>query len=124
MPERVFDVHREINSDEKFAERPSSLSSSSFRRKKTWDSGFYAASKIIMTRSKFADLRRIGDDFMISQAFTCPFHDISGESFGSGSPDDEECLTKIAGHRSLSVSSMESAGSSVCSLDDTGASSR
>ena len=115
-------VHRDKSSDEKFVERPSSLSSSSFKRKKACDSGFYAATKVIMTRSKFADLRRIGDDFTISQALTSPFHDISGDSFGSGSPDDEECPSKIASHqlgRSLSVSSVESA-SSVGSLDNSG----
>jgi hypothetical protein len=113
--------------EEMVVERPTSLSSSSFRRKKAWDSDFYAASKIIMTRSKFADLRRIGDDFTISQALSSPFCDISNDSLGSGSPEEEEeeegegmRTSKTTGcrqlGRSLSVSSMESASSSVCSL--------
>ena len=132
-PERVSDPPHESVSGEKTVKRPTSLSSSSFRRKKTWDSGFYAASKIIMTRSKFADLRRIGDDFTISQALTSPFHDISSDGFGSGSPEEEEeeeeeCPSKTAGHhqfgRSLSVSSMESASSSVGSLQGDDSSGR
>jgi hypothetical protein len=70
-------------------------------------------------------LRRIGDDFTISQALSSPFHDMSNDSLGSGSPEEEEegegmHTSKTAGSRqlgrSLSVSSMESACSSVCSL--------
>ena len=118
--------HESLSGEEMVDERPSLSTTSLLRRKKTWDSGFYAASKIIMTRSKFADLRRIGDDFTISQALTSPFHDISSDSFGSRSPEDEEEEEegeeekKTAGHhqlgRSLSVSSIESTTSSVCSL--------
>ena len=134
-PERVSDaVCESVSGEEAAVERSTSLSSSSsFRRKKAWDSGFYAASKIIMTRSKFADLRRIGDDFTISQALSCPFHDISSsDSFGSRSPEEEEeeevCVSKTTGRhqlgRSLSVSSMESASSSVCSLQEDDSSGR
>ena len=137
-PEGVSDAVC-VSGEETAVQRPTSLlsSSSSFRRKKAWDPGFYAASKIIMTRSKFADLRRIGDDFTISQALSCPFHDISSSgSFGSGSPEEEEeeeeeeelSASKTAGRhqlgRSLSVSSMESTSSSVCSLQGDDSSGR
>ena len=135
-PEGVSDAVC-VSGEETAVQRPTSISSSSlFRRKKAWDPGFYAASKIIMTRSKFADLRRIGDDFTISQALSCPFHDISSsDSFGSGSPEEEEgeeedelSASKTAGRhqlgRSLSVSSMESASSSVCSLQGDDSSGR
>ena len=133
-PERVSDAPRESVSCGEMVERPTSLAYSSFRQKKTWDPGFYAASKIIMTRSKCADLRRIGDDFTISQALLSPFHDISGDSFGSRSPEEVEvgeeevCPSKIAGHhqfgRSLSLSSVESVSSSLGSLQGDDSSGR
>ena len=97
--------------------RPTSLSmSSSFsKRKKSLDPGFYAASKVIMTRSKLADLKKIGDDVTVSQAFSAQFHDLSngtsGEVFGLKSPAGE-CQSG----RSMSTLSTESTNSSVCSL--------
>ena len=103
---------------EKNVERPSSLprslSSSSLRQRKSWEPSLYASTKVIMTRSKFANLKKIGDSAMISQALISPHHDTVRLSESFASPP--ECISSSTNRhmnkRSLSVSSLDSAASS------------
>lgn len=94
--------------------RPHSLSSSSsWRQRKNWEPSLYASTKVIMTRSKFANLKKIGDGLTISQALISPVHDIVSSSESSASPT--ECSSSNTNRhmkeRSLSISSLDSAAS-------------
>ena len=111
---RSFSEGTPENVAESKTERPSSfpnLLPLSWRQKRGSDTGLLASTKMIMTRSKLADLKKIGDREIVS--LISPDLESSSSSDGSMSPAEYSVGKRSHKNgRSLSVSSLESGSSS------------